>query len=186
MEVQQEEERGSSPSTGLIVSLLIVCIGGFFYYGGFSSLKMLPTLTANTSSSCNQVASGYTAHDWALEACQDAISEGISGRYFARQIYQESGFDPNVVSSSGDVGIAQFQPATARGLGIDPYEPHGALRGAAHLMSGYYQQYGDYAKALAAYNSGSGTVNSAMRRCGGNWQACLPAVTQRYITTIMQ
>ena len=88
-------------------------------------------------------------------AQQDAIAAGIPPDYFARQINNESGFNPNAVSPAGAVGIAQFLPGTAAGLGLNPWDPTQALRGAARLMANYAHQYGgDYAKALAAYNGG--------------------------------
>ena len=120
-------------------------------------------------------------------AQQDATNAGISPDYFTRQINQESGFNPNAVSPSGAVGIAQFLPSTARGLGIDPWDPSAALNAAAHLMASYANNYGgDYAKALAAYNGGSGTVQYAISACGAaNWMNCLPGETRNYIRVIM-
>jgi hypothetical protein len=119
-------------------------------------------------------------------AQQDAIAVGIPPDYFVRQIEQESGFNPNSVSPSGAVGIAQFLPSTAAGLGINPWDPIQALQGAARLMANYARQYGgDYAKALAAYNGGSGTVQSAINNCGANWLNCLPGQTRHYIYVIM-
>ncbi|HZU68093.1 MAG TPA: transglycosylase SLT domain-containing protein [Ktedonobacteraceae bacterium] len=119
-------------------------------------------------------------------AQQDAINAGISPDYFVRQINQESGFNPNAYSPSGAEGIAQFMPATARGLGIDPWDPIQALRAAANVMAGYDHRYGgNYAMALAAYNAGSGTVQWAVQNCGSNWMSCLPAQTQNYIYVIM-
>ena len=70
-------------------------------------------------------------------AQQDAVAAGIPATYFVRQIEQESGFNPNAVSPAGAVGIAQFLPSTAAGLGINPYDPIQALRGAATLMANY-------------------------------------------------
>ena len=120
-------------------------------------------------------------------ARQDAINAGISPDYFVRQINQESGFNPNAVSPAGAVGIAQFLPSTAAGLGFDPYNPIAALNGAAHLMASYSHNYGgDYAKALAAYNGGPGAVQNALNGCGAaNWMNCLPGETRNYIRTIM-
>ncbi len=119
-------------------------------------------------------------------AQQDASNAGISPDYFVRQINQESGFNPNAYSYSGAEGIAQFMPATARGLGIDPWDPIQALQAAANVMAGYSHQYGgNYAMALAAYNAGSGTVQYAVNACGSNWMNCLPAQTQNYIYVIM-
>ena len=119
-------------------------------------------------------------------AQQDATDAGISPVYFVRQINQESGFNPNAVSPAGALGIAQFEPGTAAGLGIDPWNPVQALRGAAQLMASYSRNYGgDYAKALAAYNGGSGTVQYAVNNCGANWLNCLPGETRHYIYVIM-
>lgn len=119
-------------------------------------------------------------------AQQDAINAGISPVYFVRQINQESGFNPKAVSPAGAVGIAQFLPSTAAGLGINPWDPIQALRGAARLMASYAKNYGgDYARALAAYNGGSGAVQHAVYVCGANWLNCLPAETRRYIYVIM-
>lgn len=120
-------------------------------------------------------------------ARQDAINAGISPDYFVRQINLESGFNPNAVSPAGAVGIAQFLPSTAAGLGFDPYDPVAALNGAAHLMASYNHNYGgDYAKALAAYNGGPGAVQNAVNGCGeANWMNCLPGETRNYIRVIM-
>jgi len=102
------------------------------------------------------------------------------------QINLESGFNPNAISGTGAEGIAQFMPATARGLGINPWDPIQALRAAANLMSSYNKQYGgNYAMALAAYNGGSGTVQNAINACGSNWMNCLPAQSRNYIHVIM-
>jgi hypothetical protein len=119
-------------------------------------------------------------------AQQDAAAVGIPPVYFVRQIQQESGFNPNAVSPAGAVGIAQFLPGTAAGLGINPWDPIQALNGAAKLMANYARQYGgDYAKALAAYNGGSGTVRYAVNNCGANWLNCLSGETRHYIYVIM-
>ena len=120
-------------------------------------------------------------------ARQDAINAGISPDYFVRQINQESGFNPNALSPAGAEGIAQFEPGTAAGLGINPLDPVVALNAAAHLMANYSHNYGgNYAMALAAYNGGSGTVQYAINACGAaNWMNCLPGQTRNYILVIM-
>jgi hypothetical protein len=119
-------------------------------------------------------------------ARQDAIVNGINPDYFVRQIQVESGFNPYASSPAGAVGIAQFEPATAAALGINPWNPQSALAGAALYMAGFANQYGgDYAKALAAYNAGSGTVQYAVAAGGANWMNFLPGETRQYISTIM-
>jgi soluble lytic murein transglycosylase-like protein len=118
-------------------------------------------------------------------AQQDAVNAGIDPTYFVRQITLESGFNPNAVSPGGAEGIAQFEPSTAAGLGINPFDPIQALQAAAQMMARYYHQYGDYAKALAAYNAGPASLQNAENSCGANWLSCMPAQTQNYVHTIM-
>ena len=118
-------------------------------------------------------------------AGQDATNAGISPVYFVRQITLESGFNPNAVSPSGAEGIAQFEPSTAAGLGIDPFNPTQALKAAAQMMARYSSQYGGYDKALAAYNAGPATLQNAENSCGAKWLSCMPAQTQNYVSVIM-
>lgn len=120
-------------------------------------------------------------------ARQAAIDAGIPPDLFVRQINRESGFDPHALSPAGAQGIAQFMPKTAASLGIDPWNPVAALKGAAHLMAHYTNMFdGTYAKALATYNAGPGAVQHALKVCGNaHWMNCLPAETQQYITAIL-
>lgn len=119
-------------------------------------------------------------------ARQAAVSAGINPDTFVRQIRQESGFNPSATSPAGAVGIAQFMPATAASMGVNPHDPVQALKGAARLMANLKAQFGgDYAKALAAYNAGPGAVQSAVARGGGNWLAFTPSETQNYVRVIM-
>ncbi len=124
--------------------------------------------------------------DYVAIARQAAASAGIPPDYFVRQIDEESGFNPNAVSSAGAVGIAQFEPSTAAGLGINPYDPVASLYGAARYMARLDNSYnGDYAKALAAYNAGPPAVTRAINSGGANWLAYTPAETQRYVHAII-
>ena len=93
---------------------------------------------------------------------------------------------PDSLSPAGAEGIAQFMPDTAAGLSIDPWNPVDSLQGAAQLMANYQRDYGgDYAKALAAYNGGSGRLSYCMKYYGPAWFNCEPAETQAYIEKIM-
>ena len=132
---------------------------------------------------------------WITLAYQDAIdaesnkADTLFPMIFVKQIKQESGFQINdasgqsITSSAGAVGISQFLPSTAASLGIDPYVPQQALKGAAMLMVSYVHKYHSYALALAAYNAGSGTVNTCIAT--SDWYGCLPGETQNYITVIL-
>ena len=89
-----------------------------------------------------------------------AMKWGVSAALLAAQLMAESGFDPNVVSSAGAQGIAQFMPGTAAAYGLrNPFDPFQAIDAQAHLMSDLLKQFGGKpALALAAYNAGPGAV----------------------------
>jgi hypothetical protein len=115
----------------------------------------------------------------------DSLIRAAAERYnldhdmFRRQLVAESGLNPNARNPSGASGIAQFMPATARGLGIDPMDPSQAIPAAARYMRENLNRFGgDYTHALAAYNWGPGNVAS-------KGIASMPAETQRYVAHIM-
>lgn len=111
--------------------------------------------------------------DYVKATREAAIKHGLDPNIFQRQIKQESNFDPKANSGSA-LGIAQFTPETAKGLGINPQDPIQSLNGAAGLMARYVKQYGNYEDALTAYNAGPGRVGKP-----------LYAETQHYIKTIL-
>jgi len=93
-------------------------------------------------------------HAYAREAAQRV---GLDPDIFERQIQQESGFNPDVESSAGAVGIAQIVPAYHPN--VDPRDPEAALDYAAQWMADLLRMYGGrYDLALSAYNAGPGNV----------------------------
>lgn len=85
----------------------------------------------------------------------------------------ESGLDPNAVSKHGATGLWQLMLATGKGCGLDcnslvdeRRDPYASSRAAADLLKQLYDTYGDWSLAIAAYNSGPGAVNKAIRRAG--------------------
>lgn len=107
---------------------------------------------------------------------------GIPPSLLARVLWQESRFRPDVirgetVSSAGALGIAQFMPATARDMGVDPLDAPSAIDGAARYLRLLRDALGDWTSALAAYNWGIGNV----RRYGLD---AMPAETRKYVSDI--
>jgi len=100
---------------------------------------------------------------------QDAITGaqnkyGIPSNYLAKLLNAESSYDPAIISGQrkspvGAVGIAQFMPATAAELGVNPTDPMSAIDGAGRYLSQLYAQFGNWPEAIAAYNWGSGNVS---------------------------
>jgi membrane-bound lytic murein transglycosylase D len=104
----------------------------------------------------------------------------------------ESALNPKAVSRVGATGLWQFMPSTGSEYGLktnsaveDRSNPVKSTDAAARHLRDLYNHFDDWALALAAYNSGSGRVNSAIRRAGSRnfWsiQRYLPAETRNYV-----
>ncbi len=85
----------------------------------------------------------------------------------------ESGFDPTAVSVMGAGGPWQFIPTTAKGFGMkmndwvdERRDFEKSTTAAAKYFSGLFASFSNWELALAGYNCGSGSVNSAIESCG--------------------
>ncbi len=105
----------------------------------------------------------------------------------------ESALNPTANSRAGAKGLWQFMYGTGKVYGLkvtsyvdDRYDPYKATKAACEHLSDLYDIYGNWSLALAAYNSGAGNVNKAIRRSGGmkNFWAIhnyLPRETRSYV-----
>lgn len=90
-------------------------------------------------------------------------ANGLPVDMLARLLWQESRYREDIItgrvrSQVGALGIAQFMPATARELGIDPLNPAQAIPAAAQYLARLFRMFGNWSEALAAYNWGMGNV----------------------------
>jgi membrane-bound lytic murein transglycosylase D len=110
----------------------------------------------------------------------------------------ESGFHPLALSRAGARGMWQFMASRASGYGLERdwwvderQDPEKSTRAAAHHLKDLYSEFGDWYLAMAAYNSGPGTVQNAVKRTGyaDYWQLykrnVLPKETRNYVPIIL-
>ncbi|MCH2214180.1 MAG: LysM peptidoglycan-binding domain-containing protein [Flavobacteriales bacterium] len=105
----------------------------------------------------------------------------------------ESALNPSARSRVGATGLWQFMYATGKmyGLEVNSFiderkDPYKSTVAACEYMSYLYSIYSDWNLVLAAYNSGPGNVNKAIRRSGGKrtyWEIrrYLPRETRGYV-----
>lgn len=117
----------------------------------------------------------------AIRAAEQA--NGLPFAMLERLLWQESRYREDIItgkvrSPAGALGIAQFMPATAREMGIDPLNPAQAIDGAGRYLARLYRMFGNWSEALAAYNWGMGNV----QRKG---LGLAPRETRNYYTQIL-
>ncbi len=105
----------------------------------------------------------------------------------------ESALNPVANSRAGAKGLWQFMYGTGKVYGLkissytdDRFDPVKSTVAACQHLTDLYEIYGNWSLVLAAYNSGAGNVNKAIRRAGGAknfWviQKYLPRETRSYV-----
>lgn len=124
----------------------------------------------------------------------DAYDIPVEIKYLA---VVESALNPRARSRVGATGLWQFMYSTGKiyGLDVSSYvderrDPIKATKAACSYLAKLYEIFGDWDLALAAYNSGPGNVNKAIRRSGGhknywNIRRYLPRETAGYVPAFL-
>ncbi|SIS38343.1 membrane-bound lytic murein transglycosylase D [Zobellia uliginosa] len=109
----------------------------------------------------------------------------------------ESALNPRARSRVGATGLWQFMYGTGKqyNLNVNSFvdersDPIKSTTAACQFLAKLYDIYGDWDLALAAYNSGPGNVNKAIRRSGGyknywNIRRYLPRETAGYVPAFL-
>ena len=125
-----------------------------------------------------------------IEQVLDRFNLPLELKYLA---VVESALNPAAGSNKGAKGLWQFMYGTGKVYGLkvtslvdDRYDPYKATVAACEHLKDLYDIYGNWSLVLAAYNSGAGNVNRAIRRAGGakNYWAIwpfLPRETRGYV-----
>jgi len=148
--------------TYFVACSVIACLTGFF-----SSANAAPSKGT------------YSKEYLKKRIVQEAKKQGLCPYLALSVARQESNFNCNAKSHAGAIGLFQLMPATARDLGVNPYQPDQNICGGIRYLKMMKDQFGSTSFALAAYNAGPGAV----QKYGG-----IPPYreTQLYVRYIMK
>ncbi len=83
-----------------------------------------------------------------------AKKSGLPPRLIKAVIHAESHGHEHIVSSAGAIGLTQLEPATAKSLGVNPYNPEQNVIGGAVYLAKLVRRFGGLWRGLEAYNEG--------------------------------
>ena len=128
---------------------------------GLSFQAMLNSSIAGYSGTTTAASTAADSQSLDTYFQQAADTYNISVDLLKAVARQESGFQTDIVSSAGAIGVMQLMPGTAEYLGVtDPYNAEQNIMGGAKLLSELSARYnGDLSLTLAAYNAGAGAVD---------------------------
>jgi soluble lytic murein transglycosylase-like protein len=157
----------------------------------------LGSVSPNALKANTPISYGLSAIPKPLTQYADAINSnanrfGVPASLLAAQLMAESAGNAKAVNNADirvtgepSIGIAQFQPATAKQYGVDPTNPEQSIQGQANYMSDLLKKYGgDQRLALAAYNWGPGNLDNAIAKAKGG-AVRLPSTTEKYVSKIL-
>ncbi len=166
-----------------------------------------PILTGggDTSSGNDVLAVGKNIDTYDVFFKKYASKYGRDCNLLKAVMYRESRGNPNAVSSAGAIGLMQFMPTTAKGLGYtteDMKDPEKAIEASAKYFQGL-SQYACNGKSsntvctasqimyqVAAYNGGPGSNKPSTSCTGKTWWQCESnpgyKETRHYTSTVLE
>jgi hypothetical protein len=117
----------------------------------------------------------------ALEIADKAEKMGIDPRLAVALAFRESSLRPDAVGTSGEIGLMQVMPATAKGMGFsveDLRNPSKNIEIGLTYLKQNLDQFGRPALAVAAYNAGPNHPFFS------NPDKPLPSSTEKYLEDI--
>lgn len=170
------KNKGLLIGAGVLISMLVGVIALLpLLFGVFATVitpietassKCSPTVTTTSDTGENLI---NVPAEYVEDVKKAGEDSGIPAEILAKQIQQESNWDPNAVSPAGAKSLTQFIPSTWEAIapGEDPFDPHAAIAAQGRYMKQLKDQVQHLANGdanqivkltLAAYNAGPGAV----------------------------
>lgn len=183
-----------------MIARRLLLIGGVLFAGAYVYLTRATVTDSPADQIAGDIFQGINAVKKATTGWNESLvpeqyraairsaetARNLPAGMLARLLYQESHYRPDIISGAtrskvGALGIAQFMPATAAELGINPLDPFQAIPAAAAYLVNIKRYLGvnaSWAEVLAGYNWGMGYVKT-------RGIAAAPAETVTYYTSIL-
>jgi membrane-bound lytic murein transglycosylase D len=176
------------------------------YAGGLDSGSTHPRVEFWVKRLSTTMAGGFTKSLQRMDKYADMITGKLEAHDmptdFAYLALIESDFNPNAKSRVKAVGMWQFMKGTAKTYGLavgkkvdERKNPALATDAAIKYLTSLHDRFGSWYLAAAAYNSGEGTVQKAMKKVLGRTQGtdadffkimkALPKETQDYVPKLI-
>lgn len=165
---------------------------------GVNGARLNPMAVSFVQNYINKNGKGFRSmKDWAkpyFTMMDEVLTQHGIPRELKYLAVIESGLKYNAKSFAGAVGPWAFMPAAAKQYGLrtsngkndERLDYFKSTHAAARLLTDLYAKYGDWLLVIAAYNSGPGNVDKAIRKAGGSkdfWtlQYHLPNETMNHV-----
>lgn len=119
---------------------------------------------------------GATAEEVKQNIIRQSKSMGVEPAIMLSIAKVESGFNQNAKAGS-NVGVFQLSTATAKTMGINPYDLDDNIKGGIIYYKNMYNKFGSMELAVAAYNTGAGAISR-----NGN---TVPSYVRPFVNRIM-
>lgn len=138
-----------------------------------------PTLGGQWGGQYTGAALAPEVDGWIVKYSQEY---GVDPNIVRAVVMQESGGRQDVISPAGAIGYGQLMLDTAKGLGVDPYDPEQNIKGTVMYLGQMRDRYdGNWDRALYAYNWGPGNMDAYLKTGKGLNGQPMPSETLNYV-----